>query len=335
MRTTADGLEISVVVCTRNRAGPLGQLLTSMAAMEVPPGLAWELLVVDNGSSDGTRNVVEAFAGRLPTRYTREDLAGLSNARNHGVREALGRYLCWTDDDVEVHPQWLAAYAEAFRAHPEAAVFGGRIEPRLEGPTPPWFARLAHLWPLNGIVAKRDFGPAPVRLDFSRDLVPWGANFAIRAEEQRKHVYDPQLGVSPAHRRSGEETQLMFEVMDAGAEGWWVPGSTVFHIFPPRRQSRRYFYEHFAAIGEGLAHLDHTRRTHAMNRDGKQPRRVYANPLFLTSVVWLNGALFGAFHVIGMTRRSLYYLRRCGLYTGILAYRRSLPAAPQAQTSPG
>ncbi len=323
MPTAAASLQISVVVCTRNRAGPLGQLLTSMAAMEQPEGLDWELLVVDNGSSDGTRAVVAGFADRLPIRYTREDLAGLSNARNHGVREARGRYLCWTDDDVEVHPRWLAGYAEAFRLHPEAAVFGGQIEPRLDPPTPPWFARLADRWPLNGIVARRDFGDTPVPLDFSRDIVPWGANFAIRATEQRQHVYDPELGVSPVHRRSGEESQLMFEVMIGGATGWWVPGSTVFHIFPPRRQSRRYFYEHFAAIGEGLAYLDHTRRIHVMNRDGAQHRRLYDSPVFLTSVVWLNSALFAGFHAIGMTLRSLYYLRRAGLYTGILAYRRS------------
>ena len=294
MPTDADSLEISVVVCTRNRAGPIHQLLTSMAAMEAPSDLAWELLVVDNGSSDGTREVVEGFADRLPVRYSREDLAGLSNARNHGVREAHGRYLCWTDDDVEVHPRWLAAYAEAFRRHPEAAVFGGRIEPRLDPPTPPWFARLADLWPLSDIVAKRDFGDTPVPLDFNQGIVPWGANFAIRAAEQRQHIYDPQLGVSPDHRRSGEESQLMFEVISGGATGWSVPGSTVFHIFPPRRQSRRYFYELFAAIGEGLSYLDHTRRTHVMNRDGAGRRRVYDSPAFLTSVVWLNGALFGA-----------------------------------------
>ena len=60
-----------------------------------------------------------------------------------------------------------------------------------------------------------------------------------------------------------------------------------------------------------------------MNRDGAQHRRLYDSPVFLTSVVWLNSALFAGFHAIGMTLRSLYYLRRAGLYTGILAYRRS------------
>ena len=323
MPSDADCLEISVVVCTRNRAGPLNQLLGAMAAMEIPDGLSWELLIVDNGSSDETPAVIQAFADRLPVRYTREDTPGLSNARNHGVRAARGRYLCWTDDDVEVHPRWLAAYAEAFRDHPEAAVFGGKITPRLDPPTPPWFARLADRWPLSDIVAKRDFEPAPVPLDFSRGIVPWGANFAIRAAEQRQRTYDPQLGVSPTHRRSGEESQLMFEVMSAGATGWSVPDSEVFHIFPPRRQSRKYFYEHYAAIGEGRAYLDHTRKAHVMNRGGAEHRRVFDSEAYLTAVVWLNAALFAGFHVVGMTQRSLYYLRRCGLYTGIRAYRRS------------
>lgn len=321
--TSHDSLDVSVVVCTRNRAGPLTNLLGTMAAMRVPPDLAWELLVVDNGSTDETPSVVQSFADRLPVRYTREEMPGLSNARNHGVAEARGRHLCWTDDDAEVHPDWLAAYAAAFKAHPEAAVFGGRVTPRLDPPTPPWFARLAGKWPLNGIVAERNFGDQPLPLDFSCDRVPWGVNYAVRAAEQRRHRYDPALGVSPTHRRSSEESQVLFEIIDGGATGWWVPGCQVFHIFPARRQSRKYFAEHFAAIGEALAHLDDTRERHVMNRDGKQPRMVHGSRIALQARIAFFGALFAAFHVIGMTLRSLYYLRRYGMYSGILAYKDS------------
>lgn len=323
-----DSLEISVVVCTRNRAGPLATLLTSMAALRVPEGLTWELLIVDNGSSDDTPEVVQSFADRLPIRYTREDTAGLSNARNHGVAAARGRYLCWTDDDAEVHPHWLAAYMAAFRRHPDAAVFGGQVTPRLDAPTPPWFAKLRTRWPLNGIVAERNFGDAPVPLNFETGVVPWGVNYAIRAKEQREHTYDPMLGVSPLQRRSGEESQLLFEVIDGGAKGWWVPGCQVFHIFPTKRQSRKYFAEHFAAIGEALAHLDHTRERHVMNRDGLQPRMVHGSRLNLQVRIWWNALAFAGFHALGMTQRSLYYLRRYGMYSGILAFKDTLTARP-------
>jgi glycosyltransferase involved in cell wall biosynthesis len=319
----ADGIEVSVVVCTRNRAGPLGQMLESMAAMNVPPGLAWELVVVDNGSSDGTADVAARFVSRLPIQYTREERPGLSNARNCGVRVARGRYLCWTDDDTMVDRGWLAGYVAAFRAHPEAAVFGGAIHPDLQGPTPAWFAALVERWPLNHIVARRDFGDQPLPLDPARDVLPWGANYAIRAAEQRAVAYDPNLGVSPLHRRSSEESQLIFEILNSGASGWWAPDCKVLHLFPPHRQTRRYVLEHFAAIGEAQAYLDDTRKVHIMNQDGMQPRLVRSSPVSLRLRVAFNAVLSTAFWAAGLKLRSLYHLRRRGLYAGVLAYKAS------------
>lgn len=315
-------LDVSVVICTRNRAEPLRGLLESMTTLSRPAGLHWEVVIVDNGSTDATAAVVAGFTGRLPVVYAREDEPGLSNARNRGVAVARGRYLCWTDDDVQLHAEWLSAYVEAFRQRPEAAVFGGRIYPKLVPPTPPWFAKLLDRWPVSDIVAARDFGDEPLQLDFSRGIVPWGANFAVRAEEQRRHLYDPQLGVSPVQRRSGEEAQVMFEILEAGAVGWWVPGSKVFHIYPPHRQSRRYLREHYFAIGESKAYLDATHVAHFMNRDGREPRLVRRNRAHLLMLIGLNAALYGAFRGLGMTPRSLYHLRRLGLYSGAAAYQR-------------
>lgn len=321
-------LDVSVVVCTRNRAGPLREFLESFADLERPPGITWELLIVDNGSSDMTPDVVAAFSDQLPIRYTREERAGLSNARNHGVAAARGTYICWTDDDVRLERNWLAGYAAAFRRHPEAALFGGPIEPRLEGPSPSWFQRLMHRWPLDGIVAKRDFGDIPVPLDFDTGVLPWGANFAVRTEEQRRFAYDPLLGVSPLQRRSAEETQMMFELLSSGAKGWWVPESRVFHIYPVTRQSRSYFYEHYAAIGETLAYLDDTRPAHCMNRDGRNPRWVNTPALIMAPRVAVTAALYGISRALGLTLRSFYYQRRLAMYAGVAAYRRSRPSAP-------
>lgn len=323
-----EALDVTVIVCTRNRAGPLSQLLQSMQKMRVPDGLHWELIVVDNGSSDTTRDVVYSFSRYLPVRYEYEERSGLSNARNRGVSVARGQYICWTDDDALVDPNWLSGYVAAFRDHPEAAVFGGPIFPQLDGPTPAWFARLTNRWPISDIVARRDFGDAPQLLDFERNIVPWGVNFAVRMAEQRTRLYDPELGVSPAHRRSSEESQLMFEILSSGATGWWVPSSKVHHIFPAHRQSRRYVFEHFAAIGEARAYLDDRYGVHVMNRDGHQPRLVHRSTAYLASTAFLNAALFIGFAITGLTLRSLYYLRRSGLYFGIAAYRKTRSRAP-------
>ena len=81
---------ISVVVCTRNRARQIGEFLESVVALTPPSRADWELVLIDNGSTDGTAEVAERYADRLPLRVVREDRPGLSNARNAGVAAACG-----------------------------------------------------------------------------------------------------------------------------------------------------------------------------------------------------------------------------------------------------
>ncbi len=239
---------ISVVVCTRNRAASLATMLGSMAAMEVPAGLAWELIVVDNGSSDDTPAVIAGHADRLPIRGAAEPRAGLSNARNRGVAEARGSYICWTDDDVRVDRRWLAAYADAFRAEPGAVYFGGRVIPVFEGEQPDWFRDNAAI--LGTLAAERDLGPE--RRPFRRESneSPYGANFAVRAAEQKACLYNPRLGVSPDFRRLGEETAVMRKLRADGATGVWVPEAKVLHHIPRSRQTLDYVLTYQRSVGE-------------------------------------------------------------------------------------
>src|SRR5262245_58021394 len=111
MRAETTLPDITVLICTRNRAAQLGHALSSAARMDAPPGVRWELVVVDNGSTDETEQVALGYSDRLPVRLVREETPGLSHARNRGVSEARGRYICWTDDDIVLDRNWLAAYA--------------------------------------------------------------------------------------------------------------------------------------------------------------------------------------------------------------------------------
>lgn len=320
-------LDITVLICTRNRAEQLKAVLASAAAMRAPDGLRWELVVVDNGSTDHTPDVVRSFADRLPIRTVREDAAGLSNARNRGVAEARGRYICWTDDDVVIDEGWLAAYAAAFCAHPEAAVFGGRIRPVLEPPTPAWFARLADSWPLSTLLACRDFGDIPIPFDFARGLSPWGANFAVRTAEQRRVRYEPALGVSPHHRRVGEEAEVIYRILESGAGGWWTPDAVVTHIIPTKRQTLRYVYDYFGASGETVAYLDHTwPGEHHQASNHRDIARVRRPRVLLLAAALFDGALFSACWIVGARRRALQFLARMGFSMG--AARLVRPAAP-------
>ena len=245
-------MDISIITCTRNRADSLSCVLRSLTRLRVPDRLCWEVVVVDNGSEDHTSEVLASYAAVLPLVSVREAQPGLSNARNAGVRHARGRYMLWTDDDVLVHEDWLVAYFEAFRAFPDGAVFGGSAVPVLEKPTPPWFHE--NLAELEGLLAYRNPSVLPRRLGLGTDL-PYGLNFAIRAAEQRMHLYDPMLGVAPGRRRVGEEVQVMKAILATGAVGYWVPDAKVFHIIPTSRQTLEYIKLYYRGQGETNAVL--------------------------------------------------------------------------------
>lgn len=249
-------LLVSMVICTRNRASSLARTLASAAAMDVPAGLRWELLLVDNGSTDHTADIALKFADRLPIRRVIEPNPGLSNARNCAVREAAGDYICWTDDDVVIDRSWLKAYVEAFQINPEAAFFGGPIEPELEGKTPQWFVDNLDL--LGTLLAERSFGDHVTHLNKQDGLLPFGANFAVRSREQHRHLYDPNLGVAPQQRRLGEETATMLRIMREGGGGVCVSGARVQHIIPENRQSLNYVARYQQSVGETWAYLSET-----------------------------------------------------------------------------
>jgi glycosyltransferase involved in cell wall biosynthesis len=122
-------MDLSVVICTRNRAANLAALFASLDAQKLPPQVEWEVVVVDNGSTDGTSDAIKAQAALQPRyRYFREERAGKSFALNRGVAEARGRVLAFTDDDCVVDQNWLREILSEFECDPKLGVLGGRVE---------------------------------------------------------------------------------------------------------------------------------------------------------------------------------------------------------------
>ena len=236
---------VTVAVCTFNRAESLRRTLDSLVAMRVARDLAWELIVVNNNSTDHTDAVIAEYRDRLPMRREFEPLHGHSNARNRAIAAAGGEYIIWTDDDVIVGTGWLAAYAGAFRRWPDAVVFGGRIKPRYEPPVARWVAESERV--LGGPFAIRDFGDEVQPLSVAESRIPYGANFAVRTAEQRVFRYDPNLGLAPNRRRYEDEVDVITRLLASGARGYWVPQAIVEHCIGRERQTIRYI----AAFNEG------------------------------------------------------------------------------------
>jgi glycosyltransferase involved in cell wall biosynthesis len=238
-------LFVTVAICTLNRAESLRRTFDSVAATRVADDLAWELIVVNNNSTDHTDAVIAEYRGRLPLRRELEPLQGHSNARNRAIVAARGEYIVWTDDDVIVGARWLAAYAEAFRRWPDGVVFGGRIIPRYEPPVVKWIAQSERV--LGGPFAIRDFGDEVQPLSVAESRIPYGANFAVRTAEQRMVRYDPNLGLAPNRRRYDDEVDVITRLLASGSEGYWIPQAIVEHCIGQERQT----VDYIAAFNEG------------------------------------------------------------------------------------
>ena len=237
---------ITVAICTWNRAHLLDQTLAGMCGLRLPNDLQWELLVVNNNCTDTTDKVIADYADRLPIRRLFEPEPGVSNARNCAVAEARGEYIVWTDDDVLADSQWLESYLEAFERWPNAAVFGGRIEPEFETEPPSWLMRA---WDqVKHAYAVIDYGDEPVEL--SRRRVPVGPNIAYRAEPQRRFLYDPNLGIRPDSTMRGEETSVAKRMLDAGEQGWYVPNARVKHFITKNMLTKEYLWGYYFGRGQ-------------------------------------------------------------------------------------
>src|SRR5215475_10990679 len=199
--------DVSIVVCTYNRATSLRLTLASLDAQQTPAGLSWELVVVDNNSTDATRVVIEEFAGtaRIPVRSLFVARQGLSHARNAGVASSCGAIVGFTDDDVHPAPDWVARIATAMR-ETGAHILGGRILPAWHESPPSWLDDRA----FHGVLSIMDHTTAGEVLNADRTPCVWGANMAFRREVfEQARLFDTRLGIHGTLRYSGEDTELV------------------------------------------------------------------------------------------------------------------------------
>jgi glycosyltransferase involved in cell wall biosynthesis len=243
-------MKITVAICTWNRARSLLNTLEGLTDLDTQDA-EWEVIVVNNNSSDNTEEVINDFYNKLPLVGIIEEKAGLSNARNAAIDNASGDYIIWTDDDVLVEPQWLSEYVDAFSRFPDVAYFGGPIIPKFSGDPPAW---LRMSWKnFATAFAAKDLGRNELELVGKPGTFPFGANYAIKSVIQNKFRYNPDLGrKGNGTLIGGEEVSVMSALSEAGYMGRWVPMAIVHHVIERDRQSRKYISNYFEGIGSLL-----------------------------------------------------------------------------------
>jgi glycosyltransferase involved in cell wall biosynthesis len=239
-------VKITVALCTWNRAQLLDRTLDSLSRLRIPPDLDWEVLVVNNRSTDETADVLSRHSTRLPLNRLDEPRAGVAHARNRGLHAARGRLLLWTDDDVEVDTGWVEAYLAAEQEFPAASFWGGRIDPWFETERPEWLRRA---WPLvSDVYGERRLADRPLPIDDVARL-PYGANYAAVTEVHRRYPFDTRLGRRRGQRLAGEETDAMLRMLKDGHLAWWLPLPRVRHWVPREAMTLDYLARYYFGAG--------------------------------------------------------------------------------------
>jgi glucosyl-dolichyl phosphate glucuronosyltransferase len=228
-------MDISVVLGTYNRAASLQTTLETFSKLVVDPRLCWELLVVDNNSTDRTPEVVRSFAKtvNLSVCYIFERQQGRSAALNAGIAEAKGKIVAFTDDDVLIDSEWLSRLTQTFDTFDCAAV-AGRVIPQWSHAKPDWLEMKGQF-----AVVNFDLGD-----DFKEIRTPpLGANSAFRKEMFTKYgLFRLDLGVNGSkHTITCDDTEFGERLIRGGERIVYCPSAVIYHPVDPSRTTKAYF----------------------------------------------------------------------------------------------
>ncbi len=220
---------ISVIVATRNRQAALAQFLDGARRLPAAPG--WELIVVDNGSCDGTRGLLASAGDNLPLVTIEESRRGKSRALNKALRQARGELLLFADDDIDPDPLWLPALARAALDYPDAIVFGGRILVDQQA-VPRWILDSYNLKTI--LTTEQDLGDDTQW--FGAGQYPVGPNIAVRrrAVESSECEWPVNLGPGTSIPLGDERAFLMQLSSPQTRDRLYVADSIVRHMVAGR-----------------------------------------------------------------------------------------------------
>jgi len=240
---------VSIIVCTRNRAERLPGVINQLRLQTYPED-AYEIIVVDNGSTDATADVVRELAARpgAPVRYICESCQGITLARNRGAEAARHPYLTYTDDDCSFRPDWLAQLVRGFDLDDDVEVVGGQVVLDWDQQEPPaWLGPELERW----LAANRHLGAQPqvweknarvIECNMALTRAAWLACGGFLGMEQ----------FGSKHMAAGEVLYLLVQIERRGGKVAYVPDAIVHHHAGLR--SRRWMVRraYWQGVSDGL-----------------------------------------------------------------------------------
>jgi glucosyl-dolichyl phosphate glucuronosyltransferase len=244
-----DQFDVSVVVGTYNRSHLLGGALEHLIKQQ-SKGLRYEVIVVDNNSTDDTREVVNAFVGSEPqVRYVFESRQGISYARNTGIDHSRSPIIAFTDDDIRVSSNWITTIKETLDAHPEIGFMGGKVLPVWPAARPEWLTS-QHWMPL-GI---QDHGDNEFYLEPNKVTGVVGANLVVRRELfEQVGMFLPEVQLVKTGIGTMEDHEYLLQLWRAGIIGLYVPQLVVHAPVDVGRMSKSYHRRWHTGHGRSYA----------------------------------------------------------------------------------
>jgi glycosyltransferase involved in cell wall biosynthesis len=295
---------LTVLMATYNGARTLPKVLDAYCKLDSPEG-GWKLIIVDNGSTDNTKETITPFEPHLPLTYVFEPTLGKSTALNTGLLSVTGDLVVMTDDDAVPRPDWLIQIRVVADSQPSFSIFGGAIVPDWEVPPESWILPFWSIltitdpaWEEGPIVVARVSGP----------------NMAVRSEVIKAgYRFDSSLGPAGPRYRMGEDTDFVQRLGKAGFRAWHCKRAVVAHMIRIHQMKKEWMLRR--AIQLGRAHYQWEHTEYLLNR----PVLLLGIPRYM-----LRGILAQAIRVaraklsrnadtVFKERWQLYYLVGCAI----------------------
>ncbi|MBW4449606.1 MAG: hormogonium polysaccharide biosynthesis glycosyltransferase HpsE [Spirirestis rafaelensis WJT71-NPBG6] len=242
-------LDFTVAIPTYNGESRLPELLERLRNQLYTEQLSWEIIVVDNNSTDNTARVVQAYQENwqcpYPLKYCFEPQQGAAYARKRAVEEAKGRLIGFLDDDNYPVLDWVVKAYDFGQNYPHAGAYGSQIHPEWEVEPPENFQRIA---PFLAITERGDL---PLQYEMKKKLLPPSAGLVVRRQAWLESVPNQPIltGRVSGKMLTGEDLEMLSYIQKTGWQIWYVPDMEIYHKIPRWRLQREYLIPFFRGIG--------------------------------------------------------------------------------------
>jgi L-malate glycosyltransferase len=289
---------LTVLIASYNGAAILPVVLDSYCRLQSPNG-GWKLVVVDNRSSDNTKEILISYSDRLPLIYCYEAKAGKNAALNTGLGFVEGDLIVLTDDDTLPQQDWLVLLRSAADLHPDFTIFGGPILPKWESKPEPWILSWVPAGPVYGLMSPLEEGPMNPRKAF-------GGNMAVR-----RHIFtmgfrfDESIGPNGTQYAQGSESELTRRLANENHRAWHCRNACVHHIIRSHQLQEEWILQRAIRYGRGQFRL-------ALNGSPESRKNLKKIPVLL--MIQLARQIFRVGFARCLTNRERLFKERWGLY---------------------